>query len=412
MIWTIAWKNVWRNKLRSFVIILSISLGLFAGIFSWAFYNGWIQQAITSSIEVEISNIQLHHPKFLLNNEIQYNINNPDEIIDKIEQSPDVIAACKRTKVTAMASSAVTGAGVMINGIIKEKEERVTNLYSKIVKGTYFKKAARHPVVIGEKLAEKLKLNVNSKIVITVQSLSGDITYGAFKIVGIYKTDDTNFDQSNIFVLNEDLVDLIGFDEDKTSEIAVLLKKNELTDSVKDRFSEIFSSEINAKNIVVRSWSEIQPLLKMMNDWTVQWSLIFIVIILFALSFGIINTMLMVILERVREIGMLMAVGMNKLRIFNMIMMETVFLSITGGIIGIIISIITISYTGKQGINLTFLAEGINAWGYSAIVYPEVQGYVYGIIAVLVIITAMFSSIYPARRALKLNPAVAVRMEA
>jgi ABC-type antimicrobial peptide transport system permease subunit len=107
-----------------------------------------------------------------------------------------------------------------------------------------------------------------------------------------------------------------------------------------------------------------------------------------------------------------MAVGMNKLRIFNMIMMETVFLSITGGIIGIIISIITISYTGKQGINLTFLAEGINAWGYSAIVYPEVQGYVYGIIAVLVIITAMFSSIYPARRALKLNPAVAVRMEA
>ncbi|MCK5087607.1 MAG: FtsX-like permease family protein, partial [Melioribacteraceae bacterium] len=123
----------------------------------------------------------------------------------------------------------------------------------------------------------------------------------------------------------------------------------------------------------------------------------------------IMNTMLMAIMERVREIGMLMAIGMNRIKVFFMIMLETIFLSITGGIIGISVTWVVVEMTGKSGIDLSAVAEGLNAWGYSSFIYPELDAGYYFMIGLLVIVTAIFSSILPARKALKLNPAEAVR---
>ena len=119
--------------------------------------------------------------------------------------------------------------------------------------------------------------------------------------------------------------------------------------------------------------------------------------------------MLMAIMERVREIGMLMAIGMNKLQVFLMIMLETIFLSITGGVIGLLLSWGLVEIMGITGIDLSAIAEGLNSMGYSSFVYPELDSIYYALIGLLVVITAIFASIMPARKALKFNPAEAVR---
>ena len=139
--------------------------------------------------------------------------------------------------------------------------------------------------------------------------------------------------------------------------------------------------------------------------------LLYIGIILFALAFGIINTMLMAIMERVREIGMLMAIGMSKAKVFLMIMLETVMLSLTGGIVGLTLSWIIIELTNKRGINLSSVAEGLNSVGYSSFVRPELEMNYYLMIVSLVVITAIMASIMPARKALKLKPSEAVRQD-
>ena len=92
MIWSISWRNVWRNKIRSLAIILAVTIGLFGGIFSYAFMLGMSVQRTNAAIEYEISNIQIHNPKFLLNEEINFTINNPDKIIPIIEKTPGVKA--------------------------------------------------------------------------------------------------------------------------------------------------------------------------------------------------------------------------------------------------------------------------------------------------------------------------------
>ena len=174
----------------------------------------------------------------------------------------------------------------------------------------------------------------------------------------------------------------------------------------------MFNSEISQKILVVRTWEDISPVLKMLNEMTIQYSMIFVIIILVALSFGIINTMLMAIMERVREIGMLMAIGMSKVKVFFMITLETVFLSITGGILGLSISWILVEIMGISGIDLSSIADGLNSMGYSSYVYPELDLIYYGLIGLLVVVTAIFASIMPARKALKFNPAQAVRHDA
>jgi ABC-type antimicrobial peptide transport system permease subunit len=138
---------------------------------------------------------------------------------------------------------------------------------------------------------------------------------------------------------------------------------------------------------------------------------VFMIIILAALAFGIVNTMLMVVLERTKELGMLTAIGMNKKKVFSMIMLESVFMSLIGGVIGMIVSECIILLTSRNGINFSQYAEGFEAMGFSSHIYPQIDPQFFIEVAVLIILTGILSSIYPARKALKLDPADAVRTE-
>jgi len=407
MIFTISWKNIWRNKFRSFIIIATITIGLFGGIFSIAVMNGMAEQRVLSAIQTQVSSIQIHNPDFLKNKEIKYPINNADSIINIIKQNHKVKAVSKRLIVTAMASTAETGTGIIMNGIDPKQEIRVTDISQKLISGNYFTKHKKHPILISKKLAKKLKAKIRSKIVITTQNNKGDITGGAFRVVGIFKTVDSFFDETNVFVLNKDLNILIdeNSSNNKAHEIAVLLyddkNTNELTKKLKSKFPYLS----------VRSWNESQPDLKMMSSLMETTSYLLLSIILLALTFAIINTMLMAVFERTQEFGMLMAIGMKKNKIFNMIMSETIFLSLTGSAIGIFISTIFIKYFSIYGINLAIVSKGLSSFGINSVIYPEVDLSFYLILTIMVIITAIIASVYPAIKALNLKPVEALRVE-
>lgn len=407
MINSIAWKNIWRNKLRSLVVITAVTFGILAAVFSAALMNGMVERRIRSAIELETSNVQVHNPKYLENKDLYFYINNADSLISEIGKMSEVKAISKRMKIMAMANTSSSGTGVMVYGIEPEKEKLVTQIYSKIpnTSGTYFESDRRNPVVISEKLAEKLKLRLKSKVVITLQATDGTMVSAALKVVGIYKTSNSMFDEMNIFMKLDDLASFTSFDKRNAHEIAILLKDTELSDA----FAQILMRQY--PKLDVMTWKEIQPDLGMTVEFLNIMLYFFVIIILLALGFGIVNTMLMVVLERVKELGMLMAVGMNKIRIFKMIMLETIYLSLTGGIFGLMLGVVLIQIFQNTGINLSIYSEGFSSVGYDSIVYPSIGIDYYLGTVLLVILTGIIASIYPARKALKLNPAEAVRTE-
>ncbi len=406
MIWSVAWRNIWRNKQRSLIVIFSIVIGLVGGTFTAAFIIGMGEQTINATINNEVSHIQIHHPKYLENDETQYYINNAAAISDFIRKINGVKAVSERTKVVGMVNSASFTSGVQIVGIDPDVEIKVTAIHSLIKDtcGEYFKGVKKNPVVISTKLAEKLNVKVHSKIVLQFAKSDGTIQMEAFKVSGLYKTSNTNFDLSDVFVRNIDLADS-GRQYFRTHEIAILMNNKDsvghVVSTLKSKFPELS----------VMTWKEIQPELGLFEDMSKVELYIILGIILFALAFGIVNTMLMAVLDRVHEIGMLMAIGMSKIKIFRMIMQETVLLTLTGGVIGMAISWLLIVAVHKHGIDLSSVSKGMEAFGVEAIIYPALSAEYYFNVTIMILMTGLLASIYPAIKALKLNPVEAIRQE-
>ena len=409
MLFAIAWRNLWRNKLRSSVIFTSIAIGIIGAVVSDGFMSGMTDQRVDSAIANEVSDIQIHNPAFLLNGEIQYQIPDAEQSVKKIEAIPEVRGVSLRMKTSAMAASANAGAGINIYGVNPVAEQKVSDLHKLIIEGKYLSADEKIPAVIGKKLADKLNLGLGDKLIVTLTDSSGTITSGAFQIVGIFKTANNRFDEANVFVNKKDLSNLTGYPENTGVEIAIRLKANSETPNVLKMLRRLFQKEIRSKQIVIRSWDQIQPLLKSMIAMMDYFSYIFLFIILAALAFAIINTMLMAVMERTREIGMLMALGMNKHKIFSMIMLETIFLSVVGAVLGLLISILLINHYATYGFDLSSVAKGLNYIGYSSRIFFRVNTNFYVISMILVVLIAILSSISPALKALKLQPAKAIR---
>ncbi len=405
MLVSISWRNIWRNKVRSLVIIVSITLGIFAGVFSAAFFKGMADQRIQKVINTELSYIQIHKKGFKQTSDFNDYMPNASELVTEIGKLPQVTGVSKRMIIQSMIASAETASGVLIAGVNPEDEAKVTNINEKIIDGAYFEDIKRNPVVIGQKLAEKLNIKLRSKVVITLQDMDNNITSGAFRVAGIYSTQNNMFDESHVYVRFDDMQALTDFPVEAGHEIAINIENNEVLLPILNSVKEI------APEFEVMSWQELSPEMNYLTEAMDMYMYIFIIIILLALLFGIINTMLMVVMERTKEIGMLMAIGMNKTRIFSMIVFESILLSLTGGVIGILLGSIVSKLGETTPIDLSMWADGYEQLGYDAYVYTSLDFPMVINITIMVIITGIIAAIYPAYKALKNDPADALRME-
>ncbi len=402
MITKIAWKNIWRNKLRSLVLIISIALGIWAGLFLMSMTTGLNTQRISNAIHTNLGHIQVHHPEYIKENNARFYIEDTTRLFAALNRNANIVSWSYHTSYTGMAASPTGGFGVQITGIDPEREKNTTIISQKIKEGTYFGSNKKNQAVIGEKLARKLKVEVNKKIIITFQDTANNIIAGSFRIAGIYKTSSSRFDETSVFVDKRDLESLTGTG-------TLIHEIMAIADDVQQ--VKMVAGKISKSNpeLMVRTWDEISPELGYANELMTIALSIFILIIILAMSFGIINTMLMAVLERKRELGMLLSVGMNKGRVFSMILTETLFISAIGGPAGIAGAWLTVSYYGKYGINLSSVGKGLDSLGIGSVIYTRLDNSTYFIIAVIIILTAVLASVYPSVRAMRMNPAEVVR---
>ena len=475
MILEIAWKNVWRNKTRSLIVITAVTIGVFAGVFTIAAMNSSIVQRIDAAVNEEMSHIQVNNKDFRRSSDIRNVIIDYPSLKSTLESAPGVVNTTGRIIIKGIASTASKSTGVEITGIDFEKEKEIFTLYKKLIPGTgsYFGSETKfNTAFIGEKLAKELNIirytltedalsklesegvpaevitklgsirdqkyptdkkfsnsvatlltttelkrfshkikeaawsyREGAKVILTFLDMENNQTGAAFRVTGIFRTNNDMFESLAVFVAENEIRELTGMEEGTYHRAIARLENDELTDKATPMIRE------SLPGYEVLNWKEIQPDLAMMADMMQEIYGIFMAIILAALAFGIVNTMLMAVLERTREIGMLAAIGMNRRKIFSMIMLESVFLSIVGGITGMAVSGAVIAATAKNGINLMKYSEGMEAFGYTAHLFPTIDVQFFITTTILIVLTGILSSIYPARKALKLNPVEAIRGE-
>jgi len=389
-------------------VFLAITFGLWGANLISGLANGMIQGQIDSAINNELAHLIVQEKHYPQQEELKYNYDR--QLVEaKLNLLEDSITFCHHQLVTCMLSSAGYTQGLTLVGIDPKQEKKVVTIYDHLEEGNYFDSTVTSglPILISEKTAKELKVKLNAKLVANFPDIENDVVYGLFRVVGIYKSNNQLYDQMHAFVVGKDLSKLLKMDADLVHETLVKkiiqpneeVKVNELKSDVQNELKE-FS---------VQTWEEIRPELVLGQNSMKIFLYVILGIVMIALVFVIVNSMLMVILERTHELGTLRALGMNSQKIIIMIFYETVIQGMIGAVLGTTLSYIVISYFNRYGLQFSSVSEGMEAYGYPSIFYPYLNGEAYVISLLMVFITTLFSAIPPVRRALSLNPSSAIR---
>jgi len=407
MIFKIAWRNIWRSKVRSLVVLTSIALGIWAGLLIIGFSFGMNNERTAAAIGSTLGHSQVHSSSFLEEPTSAAVLGSAAEVQameELLQKASFVKGVSTRAIMMGMVSAPKSARGVRMIAVDPESERVNSNLPETIVEGDFFESKTRNSVIIGQKLADKLGLGLRKKVVLTFQDADGNISRASFRITGIYKTLNATWDELNLYIKRSDLAKTIG--QDLVHEIMV---RYDETENTEEKTAEL--SAAMPEGATILSWKRNSPELGYADDMMGIMLVLVLGIIMMALLFGIINNMLMAILERRRELGMLMAVGMNKRKLFVMILVETLMLGFVAGPVGILLGDLSTRVMMGIGIDLTSKKEGLANMGIQSIIYPEIVPEYYLIVAVMVVVTALLASLYPAYKALKLNPVQAIRGE-
>lgn len=393
----IAWRNIWRNKGRSGALLAAIIVGLWAGVFTVGLMSGLLQQRMDYMIDSEITHLQVHHPEFRAERRPDLKIENHLAIFDWLDQRPEVVSYTGRIQVEGMLQSPIKTSGVRISGVDPAQETQTTTFHENLIEGEYLDAEMRNPIFIGQSLAREHNMEIGNRVVLTFETVNGELSSSAFNIAGIFRSGSTQYDDSHVFVNRSDLNALVS-DDEVVHEIAVMLTNVDYAQSLVDDLNQSF------ENIEAQTWDRISPELGTLALLGGFMLFLVTMIIMIALAFGILNTMLMALFERIREIGMLISIGMSRIRVFFMFMLEAITLTLTGSLVGILLASVSMMMLGESGLNLELFAGGIEEIGWPTVIYPSItRGEFVNIVLIVVFITFV-ASLYPAWKAFKVNP--------
>lgn len=401
----LAWRNIWRNPRRTAVILAAVIVGVWSMVFMGAMMRGVIDQMVENGIWTLTGHLQIHHRDFRRDPVIENRMTDPGRVEESLARHlPPGSRWAARIRVNAVAGNARHNSGVTLVGIDPAAEAAVSFVGSAVSEGRYLTADDPHGIVIGQALAKKFETRLGHKLVIMSQDTDKEIASRAYRIVGIFDAEMEATEKQFVFVTRPAAATLLRLGTG-VCEYAVLLPKAD-----RDRASEVAASlkdDLPATHGVA-TWRQILPMvnayLEIMNAWTLVWYLVVFV----AMGFGIVNTMLMAVFERMREFGVLKALGTRPAWIVRDVLTESFFLLVMGMGAGSLLGGLTTVWLAHVGIDLSALAKGAEYAGMSRIIYPALDGMDLAMANVVVLVLGMTISLYPAIKAARFTPVEAM----
>jgi len=401
ILFQLGWRNLWRNKRRSLVVISSIAIGIFAMILSMGIMNGMNNQMVENTIKTSLGHIAIHRKGFQDDMKLTYHFTPNRRMIEVIEKDPRILAHAPRIKLQGMVRSSESSRGVMIVGIDPEKEKSVSNLFEYTLKddGRFLERGDENAIMISQTTADKLNLIVGDKLVVMFQDREDEIVGIGLEIVGLFQSPIESFDKYVVFTTIRTLKETTGLNEN-ISEITLVLKDKDRVDGVKGALRE----EINDGNLEILSWKDMAPNLVSAVRLFDTMMYFFFIIVFITVIFSVANTLVMAIMERFHEIGVMKCIGTRPSWIFNIVLFEALNLGFVGLFAGIIIGVPVNELLGFTGIDLSFYAESMRMFGTGSVIYPSIKPLDIIVATGIVLATTIIAAIYPAIKAARIKP--------
>jgi ABC-type lipoprotein release transport system permease subunit len=400
----LAWRNIWRNKRRTIIILTAVVIGVWSMILLGSLMRGMAVGMINNGISTLTGHIQIHQKGYRTDPAIENSMLNPGAVEEIMRRElPADSRWSPRVRVSAVASNARHSSGVTLVGIDPKSEAEISFIGNAITRGRYLKPEDKGGILIGEALLEKFETRLGRKLVLMSQDTNGEIASRAFRIVGTFQAEMQATEKQYVFVTRQTAQKMLKL-RNGISELSILFADRpdnpELFHALK--------AALPSGKFEVHTWRDLLPFqiayLKILDGFMWIWYLVVFV----AMGFGIVNTTLMAVFERMREFGLLKALGMKPWWILKEVLTESFLLLVTGMVIGNALGFLCIWALSGSGIDLSALAAGAEFAGMTRVIYPAIDVKDVGMSNVIVLILGILVSAYPAVKAARFTPVEAL----
>jgi ABC-type lipoprotein release transport system permease subunit len=397
----LAHRNLWRNHRRTIIMVAAVGIGVWAMIFMTALMRGMVNDMVRDGIRSLPGQVQVHHANFRDDPSVNNLLVLTDAEISVAFATTDIDSWASRVRVPAVISSERESRGVTLFGVDPEQELSIKAIGSDIAEGRGLDGSDDSGVVIGRKLADKLETQVGKRIVLMSQDPENEIADRGFRIVGLFEAQLASYEESMVFAGKTTVQKMLGIGN-QVSEVAVMGDDYRNVDTLYIGVESLFGD-----NAEVLPWQEIDSylgsMLKVMDGFVLVW----MIVIFVALSFGLVNTLVMAVFERVREIGLMLALGMRPSSILGQIIIESLLLLVLGLLLGNALAWASLMPL-RDGIDISAVAEGMEMFGAASVLYPEMEWRDVFTANIVVLTLGFLASLSPALRASRYDPIEAI----
>ncbi len=402
----LAIRSLLRNRRRTTITLLTMVFGIAVLTLLSALNDGWLSQMKTNFILSYTGHVQIHAKGFEASQNLRDSIDNPDAVTRLMQSYPEINGWTQRIRTSGLASIGGSSAGIQIMAADPEQETWVTSMHEHVVEGEWLRPGMSKDLLLGITIAQTIGARIGDRVILMAQRPSGEMVSEVFYLLGVLETGAPQIDRTLALIPLASAQTWLNMDKSVT-DIVIRADQHEDTDLI----VRLFRQQLSEKTYEIMPWQELDPMVRQWLEFSDAYGFVIILVVVILVLTEILNTMLISLHERQKELGVIVAIGTTRIQIFSMLLLEAVMLILIGAALGYLAGSLMVYMFSESGIDLTSYANAFQFFYMNPVIYPELTQSSALRILGATLIAALLAGIYPAWKATRLRISKALRIQ-